>query len=87
MAENSVDSVGIYPNVLRCRQDNSRQKMLRPLLCAALADFEEIRKKGFVYVDKARFIETMDRLPCGVVRMIHPSRFVKTLFTIALVPY
>ena len=72
MAENSVDSVGIYQNVLRC---------------AALADFEEIRKKGFVYVDKARFIETMERLPCGVVRMIHPSRFVKTLFTIALVPY
>lgn len=61
--------------------------MLRPLLCAALADFEEIRKKGFVYVDKARFIEAMERLPCGVVRMIHPSRFVKTLFTIALVPY
>lgn len=41
--------------------------MLRLLPCAALADFEEIRKKGFVYVDKARFIETMERLPCGVV--------------------
>lgn len=61
--------------------------MLRPLPCASLADFEEIRKKGFVYVDKARFIETMERLPCGVVRMIHPSRFVKTLFTTALVSY
>lgn len=43
------------------------KKMLRLLPCAALADFEEIRKKGFVYVDKARFIETMERLPCGVV--------------------
>ena len=87
MVENSVDSVGIYPNMLRCRQDNARQKMLRHLPCAALANFEEIRNKGVVYVDKARFIETMERLPCGVVRMIHPSRFVRTLFTIALVPY
>ena len=41
MAENSVDSVGIYPNMLRCRQDNARQKMLRHLPCAALANFEE----------------------------------------------
>ena len=87
MAEKRLDFIGIYPNVFRCRQDNSRQKMLRPLPCASLADFEEIRKKGFVCVDNAGFIETMERLPCGVVRMIHPSRFVKTLFTTALVSY
>lgn len=46
---------------LKTRQSYENDTLC-PLPPSGITDFEEFRKKGFVYVDKTRFIEKMERL-------------------------
>ena len=54
---------------------------------SGLTDFGEIRRNGFAYVDKTRFIEKMEALRLYYPFIIRPRRFGKTLFTRVLEAY
>ena len=54
---------------------------------SGLTDFGEIRRNGFAYVDKTRFIEKMEALRLYYPFIIRPRRFGKTLFTQVLEAY
>lgn len=54
---------------------------------SSITDFEELRKKGYAYVDKTRFIEKMEQLDLYYPFIIRPRRFGKTLFTKVLEAY
>jgi len=44
-----------------------------------IGNFEELKKKGFYYVDKTKFIEHMDRLQVQTPLFLRPRRFGKSL--------
>lgn len=71
---------------LKTRQSYENDTLC-PLPPSGITDFEEFRKKGFVYVDKTRFIEKMERLSLYFPFIIRPRRFGKTLFTKVLEAY
>ncbi len=54
---------------------------------SSITDFEELRKKGYAYVDKTRFIEKMEQMDLYYPFIIRPRRFGKTLFTKVLEAY
>ena len=53
----------------------------------ALTNFERIRKEGYLYVDKTRFIEMLENEATQYNFLIRPRKFGKTLFTSVLTHY
>jgi hypothetical protein len=51
------------------------------------ADFRKIRTNNFVYIDKTRFIETIERKSNSSQIFIRPCRFGKSLFISTLTYY
>lgn len=58
-----------------------------PPLPYGMASFSAIRRNGFAYVDKTRFIETLEQANQWFVTFVRPRRFGKTLFTKVLQAY
>lgn len=50
-------------------------------------DFKDIRKKGYVYVDKTEYIEKLEKTGRRSIHLLRPRRFGKTLFTSMLDAY
>lgn len=51
------------------------------------SDFRRIRKEGFVYIDKTKYIEVLENTNNISVHFLRPRRFGKTLFTSMLDAY
>lgn len=52
-----------------------------------IQDFKDIRKKGYIYIDKTKYIETLEKTGRKTVHFLRPRRFGKTLFTSMLNAY
>ncbi len=57
------------------------------LLPYGIASFSDIRREGYVYVDKTRFIERLEADGTKYAFLVRPRRFGKTLFTNVLQAY
>ena len=57
-----------------------------PVYAVGSADFEEIRRKGYVYVDKTEYVWKMVNTPAPIF-LSRPRRFGKSLLTRTLECY
>ena len=52
-----------------------------------IAQFADLQKDGYVYVDKTRYIELLEQSAIRYPLIVRPRRFGKTLFTMMLQAY
>ena len=52
-----------------------------------ISDYERIMENDYYYVDKTRYIETLEDLPAPYIMFLRPRKFGKTLFTSVLENY
>lgn len=52
-----------------------------------IAKFDVLKKEGYVYVDKTRYIELLEQSAIRYPLIVRPCRFGKTLFTMMLQAY
>jgi len=52
-----------------------------------ISDFKKLRKENYLYIDKTKFIETLDKMGSEYLFFIRPRRFGKSLFLSTLSHY